>query len=309
MKYLVTGGAGFIGANIVKHLLQAGFEVVVLDNYAGGKFPERFQKGATYIEGDIRNEKDLDRAAVGADGIFHLAALPRVTYSIEHPLETHDTNVNGTLQVLLAARRNKVKRVVFSSSSSVYGNLEKYPATEDMPSRPISFYATHKMIGENYCRLFSELYGVETVCLRYFNVYGPYFDPDGPYALVVGKFLKQVKNGQPMTVCGDGNYYRDFGHARDVARANLLAMQSAKVGAGEIINIANGEPFHLLKIAELIGGKNYVFVPERPGDVRRTEADNSKAKKLLDWEPTVSFEQGVEELKQEWGIGSVSLKS
>lgn len=309
MKYLVTGGAGFIGTNIVKFLLGVGHEVVVLDNYVGGRFPERIQEGAVYIEGDIRNEHDLDKAAAGVNGIFHLAALPRVTYSIEHPLETHDVNVNGTLQVLLAARRNKVKRVVFSSSSSVYGNLETYPATEEMPLKPISFYATHKMIGENYCRLFSELYGVETVCLRYFNVYGPYFDPNGAYALVVGKFLKQVKNGESMTICGNGEYYRDFAHVRDVARANLLAMQSEKVGKGETINIAAGRPYHVVKIAELIGGKNYIFIPERPGDIRRTEADYSKARDLLGWEPTIAFEEGIEELKKEYGIDHLKIRT
>ncbi|MBU1613501.1 NAD-dependent epimerase/dehydratase family protein, partial [Patescibacteria group bacterium] len=233
-KYMVTGGAGFIGTNLVKQLLSEGHEVVVLDNYAGGKKEDRIQNGATYIEGDIRNETDLDKACVGVDGIFHLAALPRVTFSVENPELTHDVNVNGTLKVLLAAKKHKVKRLIFSSSSSAYGNQEKMPLVEDtMIKNPVSPYALHKLIGEHYCRLFSEYYGVETVSLVYFNVYGPYFDPEGAYALVIGKFIRQVKNGEPMTVCGDGELYRDYTHVADVARANILAMTEEKVGKGE----------------------------------------------------------------------------
>ncbi|MBI4993277.1 MAG: NAD-dependent epimerase/dehydratase family protein [Candidatus Magasanikbacteria bacterium] len=199
-KYLVTGGAGFIGTNLVKELLKQGHQIVVLDNYAGGKKEERFLNGAEYIEGDIRNEADLDKACQGVQGIFHLAAMPRVTFSVDHPEEAHDVNVNGTLKLLLAARKYKIKRLVFSSSSSVYGNQPVMPLVETMVPAPISPYGLHKLIGEHYCRLFVDLFGVETVSLRYVNVYGPYFDPDGPYALVVGKFIKQAKNGEPMTV-------------------------------------------------------------------------------------------------------------
>lgn len=301
-KYLVTGGAGFIGTNLVKELLASGHEVVVLDNYAGGKKKERLQPGAKYVTGDVCNPKDLKKVcAPGLDGIFHLAALPRVTYSVDHPWEAHDANVNGTLQVLIAARDYKIKRVVFSASSSVYGNQEKMPLVETMIPAPISPYALHKFVGEKYCRLFNQLFGLETVCLRYVNVYGPYFDPDGPYALVVGKFLKQVKNGEPMTVCGDGEYRRDYVHASDVARANLLAMEShnPNVGHGEIINVSSGRSFTVNELAKIIGGP-VVFVPERPGDVRNNEESNVKARELLGWEPKVKFEDGIEELKKEW---------
>lgn len=301
-KYLVTGGAGFIGTNLVRALLLGGHKVVVLDNYSGGKKEERLQKEVTYIEGDIRKPEDLDRACVGVEGIFHLAALPRVTFSVNNPWETHEVNVDGTLQVLLAAKKHNVKRVVFSSSSSAPGTPESFPTKEDAPTKPISPYALHKLIGEHYCRLFSELYKIETVALRYFNVYGPYFDPDGPYALVVGKFIKQVKNGESMTICGDGNYFRDLVHVGDVARANILAMECKKIGSGDIINIGSGITNSVIKLAELIGGKNYIFVPERPGDLRRTEADNSKAKNVLGWRPTVALEDGIIELKKEWGI-------
>jgi len=301
-KYLVTGGAGFIGTNLVKMLLEKGDEVVVVDNYAGGYKENRIQDKARYIDLDIRNLEALNViCAEGFDGVFHLAALPRVTFSVENPILTHDVNVNGTLNVLMAAKENKIKRIVFSSSSSAYGNLETFPAKEDMKAVPISPYALHKFIGENYGRLFAELYGLEFVSLRYFNVYGPYFDPDGAYALVIGKFLKQVKNGEPMTVCGDGEYYRDYTHVLDVARANILAMESSKAGKGEIFNIGNNNPHSVNDLVKLIGGE-FVFVPERPGDVRFTQADYTKAKMMLGWEPTIKLSDGIEMLKKEWGL-------
>lgn len=301
-KYLVTGGAGFIGTNIVKRLLTDGHQVVVLDNYVGGKIAERFQSGVEYIEGDIRDLENLKKiCSVGFDGIFHLAALPRVPNSVEFPLESHEINIDGTLKVLLAARDVKIKRVVFSSSSSIYGNQDHYPVHEDLCVVPISPYALHKYVGEHYCRLFGELYSLQTVCLRYFNVYGPYFDPNGPYALAVGKFIKQKKNGEPMTICGDGEYYRDYVHVRDVANANVLAMNSQQVGKGEIFNIGNGKTYSVNQLAKIIGGET-VFIPPRLGDVRRTEADNTKAKNLLGWQPTITLEEGIAELKKEWGM-------
>ncbi len=301
-KYLVTGGAGFIGTNLVKQLLSDEHEVVVLDNFVGGKKTERIQSGAKYINGDIRNEADLDKACAGVDGIFHMAALPRVSYSVENPELTHDVNVNGTLKVLLVAKKNKIKRVVFSSSSSTYGATENKLLTEDdIVKKPVSPYALHKLIGEHYCRLFAELYGLETVSLIYFNVYGPYFDPDGAYALVVGRFLKQIKNGEPMTVCGDGEYYRDYTHVSDVVRANILAMNSGRVGKGETINIGCGTPHTVNELVKIMGGK-HVFIPVRPGDQKFSGADNNKAKKLLGWSPTITLEEGIKELKQSWGM-------
>jgi len=301
-KYLVTGGAGFIGTNLVKQLLSEGHQVVVLDNYAAGKKDERLQSGAEYIEGDIRDEVALDKACQGVDGIFHLAALPRVTFSVANPELTHDVNVNGTLKVLLATRKNKIKRLVFSSSSSTYGGQEQKLLIEDETiKKPISPYALHKLIGEHYCRLFSELYGLETVSLVYFNVYGPYFDPDGAYALVVGRFLKQIKNGEPMTVCGDGEYFRDYTHVDDVVRANIMAMTNGEVGKGEVINIGCGQPRTVNELVKIMGGDS-VFIPPRPGDPRFSGADNKKAKKLLGWEPTISLEEGIKRLKKDWDI-------
>jgi UDP-glucose 4-epimerase len=209
-------------------------------------------------------------------------------------------NVNGTLNVLLAARDTGVRRLVFSYSSSTYVDLDRsaYPVVESTKKVPIAPYALHKLIGEEYCRLFASLYGLETVSLVYFNVYGPYADPHGAYALVISKFLEQVRQGQSMTVCGDGEYYRDYTHVSDVARANILAMTSSSVGTGETINIGNNNPKSVLDIVACIGG-DYEFVAERPGDVRYTQADISRAKALLGWEPTVELEEGIERLKTE----------
>ncbi|MBU0660569.1 NAD-dependent epimerase/dehydratase family protein [Patescibacteria group bacterium] len=302
MKYLVTGGAGFIGTNVVKQLLVEGHEVVVLDNFAGGKKEERIQEGATYVVGDIRKREDLDQVMSGIDGIFHMAALPRVTYSVEEPWLTHDVNVNGTLQVLLAARDHGVKRIVFSSSSSTYGSNEEALLKEDGSVKmPISPYALHKLTGEHYCRLFAELYGLETVSLVYFNIYGPYFDPEGAYALVIGRFLTQKKNGEPMTVCGDGEYFRDYTHVTDVVRANILAMTKETVGKGETINIGNRNPKSVNDLVKIIGGE-HVNVDPRPGDPRFSGADNDKARELLGWEPQVRIEDGIAMLKGELGI-------
>lgn len=302
MKYLITGGAGFVGTNLAIELKKQGHEVVVIDNYAGGRMESRIVEGVEYFEGDIRNREDLNKAMQGVEGVFHMAALPRVTFSVENPEETHDVNVNGTLQVLLAARDNGVKRVVFSSSSSSYGDQEVFPLKEDsMIKSPIAPYALHKFIGEHYCRLFADLYNLETVSLIYFNVYGPYCDPDGAYALVIGKFLKLVSEGKPMTVCGDGEYFRDYTYVTDVVNANILAMTKDTVGSGESINVGNNDPKSVNDIVNLIGGE-FESVPERPGDVRYTKADITKAQELLGWNPTVTLEQGIGMLKKEWGL-------
>lgn len=300
--YLITGGAGFIGTNLVEKLLADGHAVKVYDNFAGGKKEDRMKDGAEYIEADIRDTERLTKELAGVDGIFHMAALPRVTYSVEEPILTHDVNVNGTLSVLVAARDVGVKRVVFSSSSSAYGSNDSDLLVEDgLVKMPISPYALHKFVGEHYCRLFSSLYNLETVSLIYFNVYGKYFDPNGAYALVIGKFLTQVKNGKPMTVCGDGEYFRDYTHVEDVVKANMLAMMGEKVGNGETINIGGGNPTSVNQLVEIIGGE-HTNVPDRPGDPRYSAADNTKAKELLDWDVTIKLEDGIATLKQELGM-------
>lgn len=302
--YLITGGAGFIGTNLAKVLLAEGHTVRSYDNYIGGRMESRVLEGVEYIEADILDGTALVQAMQGVDGVFHMAALPRVSYSVEHPVETHNVNVNGTVNVLEAAKQAGVKRVVFSSSSAVYGDVpqELFPLSEDsvLPA-PISPYAVHKLAGEHYCRLYSELYGLETAVLVYFNVYGPYADPHGAYAQVIGIFLRQVAAGEPMTICGDGEYYRDYVHVNDVARANILAMTSDKVGKGERMNIGRGKAYSVNDIVSIIGGAS-VHIDPRPGDPRYSEGNAARAKALLGWEPTITLEEGIEALKPEYGI-------
>ncbi|MBP9711112.1 MAG: NAD-dependent epimerase/dehydratase family protein [Candidatus Pacebacteria bacterium] len=285
MKAVVTGSSGFIGTHLCKALREKGWGVVEVD----------IEKGI-----DVRDVKVLDQAFKGADYVFHLAALPRVQYSIENPAETHEINVSGTLNVLLAARNAGVKKVIYSASSSAYGDQDTMPLKEDMPARPQSPYALHKYMGEHYCRVFSEIYGLPTVSLRYFNVYGPGASAEGAYALVIARFLQQRIEGKPMTITGDGTQTRDFTHVYDVVKANLLAAESEKVGKGEVINIGVGKNASVNRVAELIGGP-VEHVPARlePHD---TLADNSLAKKLLGWQPNVSLEDGIAELKKLAGL-------
>ncbi|MDZ4286027.1 MAG: NAD-dependent epimerase/dehydratase family protein, partial [Candidatus Sungbacteria bacterium] len=227
----------------------------------------------------------------------------RMQYSIQEPRLTNDINITGTLNVLLAARDAGVKRVVYSASSSAYGISHPMPLREDMEACPVIPYAIQKRVGEQYCEMVSRFYGLETVAIRYFNVYGPRqtTEKDGPYATVIGIFLGQAKNGQPMTVVPDGTQLRDFTHVYDTARANLLAMESPKVGKGEIINIGTGTNYSMLQIADMIGGK-WEFTAPRQGETHETLADNSKAKELLGWEPKVTFEEGMAELKKLNGL-------
>ncbi len=301
-RYLVTGGAGFIGTNLVIRLLADGHFVRVLDNYSSGKFKSRLNTGAEYVAGDIRSMQDLLKACEGIDGVFHTAAVPRVPYSIQHPFETNENNITGTLNVLIAARDQKVKRVVFSSSGSVYGNNEVgKKLVETMAPAPMTPYALHKMTGEYYCKMFSGFYNLETVSLRYFNVYGPFLDPNGAYALVIGRFLRLLSEGKPMTVCGDGEFYRDYTHVSDIVNGNILAMTKSAVGKGEIINLGFGKAHSVNELVKIIGG-SFEFIPPRPGDPLFNEADNTLAKKLLGWEPTIGLEEGVGKLKKEMGL-------
>lgn len=294
-KYVVTGGAGFIGSHIVDALIERGDKVHVIDNFLTGK-REHLNPSATLHEIDIRDFEKLSPIFAGAVGVFHTAALPRVQPSIEDPRTTHDVNVNGTMSVLLAARDAKVKRVIYSASSSAYGNQDTLPLHEDMEARPMSPYGLQKYMGELLCRLFHQVYGLETVSLRYFNVYGPRASTEGAYALVIGRFLEQRKRGEPLTVVPDGLQSRDFTHVRDVVRANTSAAESPNVGNGEVINIGGGKNHTVNEVAALIGGPT-VFVEPRL-EPKHTRADISKAKNLLGWEPRVSFEEGVTGLKK-----------
>ncbi len=300
IKVVVTGGAGFIGSNVTDALVEAGFDVHVIDDLSNGR-KEQVNSKATLHQVDIRHLKQIQPVMDGARYVFHLAALPRVQYSIEHPDETHAVNATGTLNVLLAAKNAGVKRVVYSASSSAYGDQTKMPLVETMEAHPKSPYGLQKYEGELQCRLWSDVYELETVSLRYFNVYGPRQSAEGSYPLVIAKFLDQVKKNQPMTITGDGMQTRDFTHVRDVVRANLLAMESEKVGHGEVINIGTGDNHTINRIAELIGGE-VDYVPAR-FEPKNTLADNSKAFKLLSWKPEMTIEDGIAELKKMMRIG------
>ncbi|MEK7390731.1 MAG: NAD-dependent epimerase/dehydratase family protein [Patescibacteria group bacterium] len=294
-KVIVTGGAGFIGSNLVRELVKKNFDVHVIDNLTAGKKEAVHPSAALHVV-DVRNLSDIDPIFVGAKYVFHLAALPRVQYSIEHPEETNDINVNGTLNVLIASQKAGVKKFVYSASGSAYGDQEIMPLREDLPASPKSPYGLQKYIGELMSRVWSEVYGLPTVSLRYFNVYGPGQSEEGAYALVIAKFLKQKREGTPLTITGDGEQTRDFTSVHDVVRANLLAAENenADTKNGGVFNIGAGNNHSVNNVAKLIGGKA-IHVPER-FEPKHSLADNSKARKILGWEPSVSLEEGIKEL-------------
>ncbi|MBM3261614.1 NAD-dependent epimerase/dehydratase family protein [Candidatus Kaiserbacteria bacterium] len=298
-KTVVTGGAGFIGSNLVAILVKDGWDVHIIDRdpaFRRASLPAE----AHLHEVDIRDTDRVQEIMRGADVVFHMAAMPRVQYSIDFPVETTDENVMGTVSVLTAAARAKVRRVVYSASGSAYGTQDVMPLVETMPANPVNPYGLHKYIGELFAQMWSQIYGIETVSLRYFNVYGPGMDPNGPYALAVGRFLKARLDGTPITIYGDGTVTRDFTHVSDVVRANMLAATSDKVGKGEVINIGAGRNISIKTLAELFGGE---IVYEAPRiEAHDSLADNRKAKELLGWEPTIQVEEGIAALKEHAGL-------
>jgi UDP-glucose 4-epimerase len=299
-KVVVTGGAGFIGSHIVDALVEKGNEVHVIDDYSGGRREDRVNPKATYHELDIRDFDKIAPVIAGAEYVFHEAAIPRVPYSIEHPLETFSVNVQGTVSVLRAAKEGGVKRLIYAASSSAYGDQDTLSLSENIMAHPKSPYGLQKYMGELACRLWSEVYELPTVSLRYFNVYGSRFDPEGAYALVIGKFFKQRLAGEPLTITGDGTQTRDFTHVRDVVEANMLAAESPNVGKGEVLNIGAGRNISINELAAMIGGNTVHIEPRlEPHD---TLADNRRAKELLGWGPQVRFEDGIAELKKEFGL-------
>ncbi len=304
--YLVTGGAGFIGSHLTEALLRDGHQVRVLDNLATGK-RENIPAGAVFFEADFCDAEAISPAFVGVEGVFHVGALPRVPLSIAQPVETAKTNIMGTLNVLVAARDAKVKRVVYSASSSAYGNQDRLPLTTDMRPNPLNPYALQKYVGELFCQQFASLYGLETVSLRYFNVYGPRMTDDGPYVTVIAIFMRQLKAGETLTIDGDGEQTRDLTHVSDIVRANLAAMQSGKVGKGEVLNVGGGQRYSINFIASKISSNSlHRESPRGKGESRDTLADISLTKNLLDWEPTVEFEAGLEDLLRAEGIREIS---
>lgn len=299
-KSIVTGGAGFIGSHVVDALVLRGDEVHVVDNYSAGRREDRINSKATYHEMDIRSTDEVEKVMEGADVVFHLAAIPRVAFSVEHPVETTDVNIVGTVSVLTAAVRAKVRRVVCSSSGSAYGDQTTLPLAEVLTANPVNPYGLQKYVGELFAKLWPDIYGLETVSLRYFNVYGPRLDPNGPYALAVGAFLLARKENRHLTIFGDGTITRDYTHVRDVVQANLLASESKSVGKGEVINVGAGRNVTIQYLAELVGG-DIQYGPPRV-EAHDSQADVKKAKELLGWTPTVKLEDGIAELKELWKI-------
>lgn len=299
MNCLVTGGAGFIGHNLVRTLLNEGHSVRVLDNYATGKrkILDPYLNLIDHIEGDLRNFEVVREAAQDIEVIFHQGALGSVPRSIQDPLTSNQVNVNGTLHVLEAARHNGVRRVVYASSSSVYGHNPALPKNESMDPAPVSPYAVSKVAGEQYCRVFTHVYGLETVALRYFNVFGPGQDPDSAYAAVMPLFTTGFLNGTPITVDGDGEQSRDFTFIDNVVHANLCAANAADASGGAF-NIACGQRTtlnqvldHLRTMTEV--NTEIVYGPDRPGDVRHSLADIGRAQTALNYTPSVPLEAGL----------------
>ncbi|MCF7906883.1 SDR family oxidoreductase [Patescibacteria group bacterium] len=299
-KYLVTGGAGFIGSNLVKKLLESNNYVRVVDNFSTGKKEniEEFlnNKNFELIEGDISNPKTTKGVVKNIDFVFHEAAIPSVPRSINNPFASNKANIDGTLNVLIAARDANVKKLVYASSSSIYGDSVKLPKQENDPINPISPYALTKLAGERYCQLFAQLYKLPTICLRYFNVFGPKQDPNSEYSAVIPIFIKSILDNRQPTIYGDGEQSRDFTYVDNVVNANILAMHSDI--SGEVMNIACGEKISLndlLKYINQLLSKNIeaVYEKHRDGDVKHSLADISKAKKLIKYKPLIDIKIGI----------------
>jgi nucleoside-diphosphate-sugar epimerase len=305
---LVTGGAGFIGSHLVARLVERGATVRVLDNFSSGKRENlaALDGQVDVIEGDVRDEVAVRRAVAGVDVVYHQAALPSVPRSIADPRSTFDTNVSGTLNLLLAARDAGCQRVVFASSSSVYGDTPVLPKHEAMTPRPLSPYAISKLSGEQLCTVFSGIYGMETVALRYFNVFGPRQDPASPYAAVIPKFLHALATGEPPVIYGDGRQSRDFTYVDNVVAANVAAARAEGV-AGQVFNIASGQSVTLLEMLEsmalLVGMPPRArHEPPRPGDIRDSLADISGARAALGYDVGIPFDAGLERTVEASGI-------
>jgi len=298
---LVTGGAGFIGSNLTEALLQRGHVVRVLDDFSTGKREnlifDKAYASLEIIEGDIRDLRSCQKSVQGMEYVFHQGALPSVQRSVEDPGASNAVNVEGTLNILLAAREKGVKRVMYAASSSIYGDTPTLPKHEEMPPNPLSPYALQKYIGEQYCRLFYQLYGLETISLRYFNVFGPKQDPNSLYSAVIPKFIDALVQGRAPMIFGDGEQSRDFTYIENVVQANLLAM-SAEHLHGEAINIACGKRISLNQLLDVLkeileSKQSPIYQDARKGDVKHSLADIRKGKEIINYEPKVGIETGL----------------
>jgi UDP-N-acetylglucosamine/UDP-N-acetyl-alpha-D-glucosaminouronate 4-epimerase len=297
-SYLVTGGAGFIGSHLAEELIRRGQRVRVADSFITGR-RENLDviPGAEFFEGDLADVTFAEKACDGIDYVLHQAAIPSVPRSVDDPITSNRANITATLSVLDAARRARVKRLVYAGSSSAYGDTPTLPKHEDMPTAPKSPYALQKLVGEQYCRMFTDLYGFETVTTRYFNVFGPRQDPGSPYSGVISLFATAIPAGKRPIIYGDGEQTRDFTYIANVVDGVLRACESPKA-AGEVINVATGLRISLndlLRVLNKLVGTNVqpIYKEPRAGDVRDSQADISKAKALLDYSPRVSFEEGL----------------
>jgi nucleoside-diphosphate-sugar epimerase len=303
MRYVVTGGAGFIGSHLVEHLVGQSEDVVVLDDFSTGKRENiaPWMNSIELVEGSVTDPAVCARALAGADYVLHQAALPSVPRSIKDPAASHAVNATGTLNILIAARDAKVKRVVYAASSSAYGNTPELPKREDMVARPLSPYAVAKLSGEQYCRAFHASFGVPTVALRYFNVFGPRQDPTSQYAAVVPKFITMALAGEPPTIFGDGNQTRDFTYVANVVRANLLACEAGPEALGEVFNVGCGERISVNDLWERIRALagtdlDALHEPSRTGDVRDSLASLDRIRTVLGYDPVVDVQEGLSRL-------------
>jgi UDP-glucose 4-epimerase len=303
MKCLVTGGAGFIGSHVAGALMSDGWEVVVLDNLTTGS-EANVPAGTELVEGEADDEGLLSQILPGCSVLFHLAAVSSVQDALDRPLEVHKANLTATLALLEAAVRHGVHRFVFSSSAAVYGNTGGQLAKEDMKPDPLGHYAVQKLASEQYCAAYHRLHGLETVCLRYFNVYGPRQRADSPYSGVIAKFADAARSGKPLVIFGDGGQTRDFVHVTDVVAANLAAASApAETVAGGVYNIGSGRSVSVKEVAETIrgifaGSPVPEYRPERRGEIRLSQADITRAAKSLGYHPSVVFREGLQRLLQ-----------
>lgn len=306
-KVLVTGGAGFVGSNLADGLIKEGAKVVIIDNLVTGfrENLEEIQGDYDFVEADLNDSKVLGKIIQDVEVVFHQAALPSVPRSVDNPRETHEACVNGTFNLLLHAKEAGVRRLVYAASSSAYGNQVKSPKVETMRAKPLSPYAAAKLMGEHYCAVFNHVYGLETLSLRYFNVFGPRQNPSSFYSGVISRFIDSLMTGTSPVIYGDGEQSRDFTYIANVVDANIKAAQTS-LGIGEVMNTANGDKTSLNELLDVLKGITgneeieATYEPERKGDIKHSQADNSKAVELLGFEKLVGLEEGLQKTIDWW---------